>query len=118
MAKTGPAAIIRPIRWDRLRTDEAEREIRRRLVMGSPFVSNHAFDRVAERQEQGVLTEVDMMTILETGSISSPPERAPDGWKVIVQKRMPGCREAGVVTLIVVPGDDLEVITVEWMDWR
>lgn len=109
----------RPVRLDKgnLRTDEAEREIRTRLQQGDPFVSAHAYDRLEEREEQGVLNSVDMIDILKTGTICQAPERVEDGWKVIVEKRMPGSREAGVVTVIVFPGEDLEVITVEWMDW-
>lgn len=109
--------IVRPIRWDRLRTDEALREIHRRLEIADPFVSPHAFERLEEREEQGCLNAVDMMTILRKGTIRQTPVREADGWKVIVEKRMPGSRDAGVVTLIVHPGDDLEVWTVVWMDW-
>jgi len=109
--------VLRPIRWSQLRADEAEREIRRRLAIADPFVSQHAFDRLNEREEQGTLNDVDMMKILRTGSVCKPPVREVHGWKVIMEKRMPGTREAGVVTLIVHPGDDLEVWTVEWMDW-
>lgn len=109
--------VVRPIRWNRLRTDEAEREVRRRLALSDPFVSPHAFDRMEEREEQGSLNSVDMMTILRTGTVDKPARREEDGWLVIVEKRMPGTRCAGVVTLIVHPGDGLEVWTVEWMDW-
>lgn len=109
--------VIRPIRWSQLRTDEAEREVKRRLAISDPFVSPHAFDRMDEREEQGVLNSVDMMRILRTGSVCKPPRLEDEGWVVIVEKQMPGTRIAGVVTLIVHPGDDLEVWTVEWMDW-
>jgi hypothetical protein len=111
------AVIVRPIRWVSLRTDEAEREIRRRLGISDPFVSPHAFDRMNEREEQGILNSVDMMRILRQGRVRKSPEREEEGWKVIVEMRMPGTRDAGVVTLIVYPGEDLEVWTVEWMDW-
>lgn len=110
--------IARPIRWQNLRTDEAEREIARRLLLGAPFVSPHAFARMAEREELGVLNSVDMMEILRRGSISRSPRQEDRGWIVIVEKRMPGSRLAGVVTLVVNPGDDLEVWTVQWMDWE
>ncbi len=39
-------------------------------------------------------------------------------WKVIVRKRMPGTRDAGVVTLIATDADTLFVKTVEWMAWQ
>jgi hypothetical protein len=109
--------VSRPVRWNNLRTDEAEREIKRRLDLSDPFVSSHAFDRLEEREEQGCLNAVDMMRILREGNVREQPVRENDGWKVIVERRMPGTRDAGVVTLIVYPGDDLEVWTVEWMDW-
>jgi hypothetical protein len=112
-----PTRIVRPIRWQRLRADEAELEIRRRLELASPFISPHAFDRIEEREEDGVLNSVDMMNILRLGTVCQPPVREQRGWKVIVEKRMPGTRDAGVVTLILHPGDELEVWTVEWMDW-
>ena len=116
MAESKPV-VLRPIRWDRLRTDEAEKEIKRRLAIAEPFVSPHAFDRLEEREEQGLLNSVDMMEVLRTGSVCQPPRRQAEGWVVVVEKRMPGSREAGVVTLIVLPGDELEVWTVQWMDW-
>ena len=111
------AVPIRPIRWSQLRADEARREITRRLKIAAPIVSEHAFDRLEEREERGVLNSVDMMTILRTGTVCRQPERCRDGWTVIVEKRMPGTRDAGVVTLIFHPEDDLLVKTVEWMDW-
>lgn len=110
--------VVRPIRWSRPRQDELEREIRRRLKIADPFVAPHAFDRLAEREEQGRLNSVDMMRILNEGAIHQEPEQEDAGWKVIVELRMPGARTAGVVTLVVHPWDDLEVWTVEWMDWR
>jgi hypothetical protein len=113
-----PKAVpIRPIRWNDLRADEAQREIRRRLAIADPFVSLHAFDRLEEREEQGLLNSVDMMHILKKGMVCKPPRQTSEGWVAIVEKRLPGSREAGVVTLIFHPGDGIEVITVEWMDW-
>lgn len=114
-----PMPPCRPIRLDRttLRTDEAEREIKSRAERGEIFVSPHAYDRLEEREEQGALNSVDMLAILKTGTIRDEPERVEDGWKVIIEKRMPGSRDAGVVTVIVFPGNHLEIVTVEWMDW-
>ena len=110
------SVVIRPIQWTRLRTDEAEREIRRRLKIADPFVSPRAYDQMEYREEQGRLNSVDMMTILSKGAVYKEPRLEEGGWVVIVEKRMPGARDAGVVTLIVNPGDDLEVWTVGWMD--
>ena len=39
------------------------------------------------------------------------------GWKVTVVRRMPGTREAGVVTIVWRTKDELFVKTVEWMDF-
>jgi len=115
--KDRKTVVVRPIRWDCLRTDEAEREIQRRLAIADPFVRIHAFERAALREEQGRLNAVDMMNILRTGDIYKAPESHEEGWVVTIEKRMPGTRLAGVVTLIAHPGDDLEVWTVQWMDW-
>lgn len=114
-----PIVHLRPPKWDDLRADEAEREIKRRLKVSSPIVTDHANERMSEREEMGCLNSVDMFRILETGSVMSKPEKVRNGWKVVLQKRMPGSRDAGVVTVIVPPpSDDLIVVTVEWMDWK
>jgi hypothetical protein len=108
--------IIRPIRWDRLRTDEAQREIKRRLDIADPLISDHAYQRIEERGDERLL-DSDVLTILRQGTVCQQPRREEIGWSVTVERRMPGTRDAGVVTVIVHPGDDLIVVTVEWMDW-
>ena len=55
--------------------------------------------------------------ILKEGTVRRQPKKEENGWSVIVERRMPGTRDAGVVTVIVHPGDELIVLTVEWMDW-
>jgi hypothetical protein len=92
----------RPIRWDNLRTDEAERVIRERVRdTDNVIIGNHALERVNERFGGLSFTTEDIYWILETGSIPDRPTREnAREWKVIVVKRMPGTREAGVVTLI------------------
>lgn len=115
-----PAApIVRPIRWERLRADEAEREIRRRLALPDPplIFSDHAYDRINERGDERLL-DSDVLTILCKGTVRQAPRQETNGWSVTVERRMPGSRDAGVVTVIVHPGDELIVVTVEWMDWR
>lgn len=87
------------------------------MEVTDPFVAPHAFDRLSERGERGILNSVDMMRILREGTVRREPAKEERGWKVIVEKRMPGTRDAGAVTLIVCPGEDIEVWTVEWMDW-
>lgn len=105
----------RPIRWAKLRTDEAERVIRKLAADTSKVgFADHAFDRVEERS----ITQQDAYTILREGFIEGAPEKVGDGdWKVVVTKRMPGTRDAGVVTIILREGERLFVCTVEWMDW-
>lgn len=112
-----PGRRPRQLNRDKLTTDVAEEEIRSRIGSRSPTFTLHAFDRLDERGELGLLNTVDALNILKTGIIEDEPVKLSGGWKVIVKKRMPGCREAGVVTVIVVPGKDLIVLTVEWMDW-
>lgn len=113
------AQIVRPIRWSRLRTDEAEREIRRRLELPDPplTISEHAYDRIEERGDERLL-DSDVLMILKHGTVRQEPQKEEDGWSVVVERRMPGTRDAGVVTVIVHPGDNLFVKTVMWMDWR
>ena len=48
--------------------------------------------------------------------LQKPSQENAREWKVIVVKRMPGVREAGVVTLIAMDNEKLFVKTVEWMD--
>jgi hypothetical protein len=101
-----------------LRADEAERLVRERAAVSeNVIVSVHAYDRIEERGG-ATLTNIDVFYILETGMVEGSPVRENDDeWKVVVVKRMPGTREAGVVTLIAQSDDTLFVKTVEWMDW-
>ena len=100
-----PIPFRRPVRWDNLRCDEAERIIRR-----------HALKRSRQRFGRIDFITEDLFAILETGGIPSTPIREDDqAWKVIVIKRMPGTREAGVLTLMATDDDTLFVKTVEWM---
>jgi Domain of unknown function (DUF4258) len=109
-----PIPFRRPIRWARLRADEAERVIRERCRdTANVFIGEHAFDRVEER----TITTEDVYWILETGHVIDAPIKEGGKWKVIVARRMPGTREAGVVTLIAEDDGTLVVKTVQWMDW-
>jgi len=114
-----PIPFRRPIRWDNLRCDEAERIIRERVRnTDNVIVSRHALKRSRQRFGGIDFITEDLLTILETGTIPCMPVREDDtAWKVIVIKRMPGTRDAGVVTLIATNDDTLFVKTVEWMDW-
>lgn len=122
MAREGErpkAEIVRPVRWNNLRTDEAEREIKRRLALPDPplIIKEHADSRIQERGDERLL-DSDILTILRTGTVRQQPRKEVNGWSVVVEKRMPGTRDAGVVTVIVHPGEELIVVTVEWMDWH
>jgi hypothetical protein len=112
-----PVPFRRPIRWSALRSDEAERIIRERVKdTDNVIIGVHAYDRRDERFP--ALNDADVYWILETGTVDGSPVRENEReWKVIVCKRMPGCREAGVVTLIATDDKTLFVKTVEWMDW-
>ena len=115
-----PIPFRRPTRWDNLRADEAERLVRQRVKdTGNVIFSRHALKRIRERLEGYGFSTVDVLWILETGTIRDRPTREDAAsWKVIVTKRMPGTRDAGVVTLIATEDDTLFVETVEWMDWQ
>ena len=108
--------IVRPITWDRLRADQAEKIVRERASSSSNVIFGvHAFDRIEYRS----ITEIDARTILIKGQVEGEPRLCANGqdWKVVVVRRMPGDREAGVVTIIYrPPNNTLFVVTVEWMD--
>jgi len=109
--------IIRPINWKSLRADEAERLVRTRAQNKDNIIDTyHGSEREEERSE---LVSLDMYDILETGYVTEQPERSdkdPDDWVVQVEKRMPGGREAAVITVIVNDTDDLVVVTIQWND--
>ena len=63
-------------------------------------------------------TQIYAIRILRTGHIEGNPQKNLDGeWEVTVVIRMPGTKEAGVVTIIWRDKDELFVKTVEWMDF-
>jgi len=113
-----PAEIVRPIRWASLRTDEAERVIRERAKdQGKIIFGTHAFERIEQRS----ITQVDALNILKMGCVREEPQKlsGEGDWTVIVERRMPGGRMAGVVTIIFhPPSDTLFVKTVEWLDLK
>ncbi len=112
------AQILRPVRWDRMRADEAERIVRTRAKQSfNVTIGEHAFERVDGRS----IVLADVYRILRAGQIDGLPERVAraDGsaaWKVVMARRMPGAREAGAVTLFLEGDDQLFVKTVMWMD--
>lgn len=112
-----PVPFRRPIRWDRLRTDEAERVIREWAQDADRVTfTRHAFERVAER-DYGVLTTATVLRVLRKGQVIGDPERNEHGhWQAIMARRMPGGRDACVVTVIVREDRSLIVRTVMWRD--
>lgn len=77
--------------------------------------SNHAFDRVEERD----ITTRDALVVLRTGLLDDEIEagRSSGEWKCKMTKTMKGRREVGVV-VIVIRDAELFVKTVEWEDLR
>lgn len=109
-----PRPPRRPIRWSDLRTDEAERIVRERAqTTANVLFSRHAFERIEERS----ITIVDAFRVLREGYVHEPLRRNPDGdWEAVVARKMPGSREAAVVTIVFRDKDKLFVKTVMWMD--
>lgn len=109
---------LRPIRWERMRRDEAERIVRERASdTDNVIIGDHAFERLDERSGCVPILAEDVYEILLKGMIESDPIREGDSWKVVVIRRMPGVREAGAVTLFAQCDGTLFVKTVMWMDW-
>jgi hypothetical protein len=111
-----PTPFRRPINWNRLRTDEAERLVHERSAdRSNVIIGDHAFDRINERE----IISDDVYWILESGYVDGGLVRNEHGdWELIMVRRMPGGREAGVVTIVFVEGQMLFVKTVEWMDLK
>ncbi len=109
-----PVPFRRPINWAKLRMDEAERIIRERAVITANVIFGvHAFERIDERS----ITQLEVYNILRMGHVEGAAQKNIEGeWEVVVVKRMPGSREAGVITIIFQDRDNLFVKTVQWMD--
>lgn len=91
MAKDeAPGKIVRPVRWNSLRPDEAEQVIRERAGKTPNVIfSDHAFDRIEQRS----ITQADALTIIRQGHVEGDPLQTASGdWKVVVVRRMPGGR--------------------------
>lgn len=110
-----PIPLRRLINWERLRSDEAERIIKERAADSDKVdISLHAYDRVEERS----ILAADVFVILRQGMIEGAARKNEFGdWEATMVKRMPGRREAGVVTIIFQDEDRIFVKTVQWMDW-
>lgn len=99
----------------RLTAQAATKVIRERAQdTANVILTEHAQERMDER---GILAP-EVFTILRKGEVYNTPERMSGGdWKAEVEMRMPGGREAVVVTVIRV-ADSLVVVTVMWKDMR
>jgi hypothetical protein len=72
----------------------------------------HAQDRMQERD----ISAAEVFRILREGEVFGDPVREAGGdWKAEIEKRLPGRRDAAVVTVIRA-GGSLVVVTVMWRD--
>lgn len=112
-----PIPFRRPVRWDALRSDEAQKTINEWSADTSRVViTDHAFDRIDER-DADVLDTITVYRVLQTGTVLDDPVRNEKGhWQATVAKRMPGGRDVCVVTVIVRDDRTLIVRTVMWRD--
>src|SRR5438128_2361854 len=96
-----PTPFRRPIHWDRLRSDEAERIVHAWAQDTSKiiFISGwHAGQRASERD----INQPDVYRILCLGQVVDEPRLNDKGdWEVLIRRRMKGSRDAGVVTIII-----------------
>lgn len=78
------------------------------------ILTQHAQERMEERG----ISDLEVFRILREGEVFVAPTREPNGdWKAEIEKRLPGGRDAAVVTVIRV-GGLLVVVTVMWRDVR
>ena len=113
-----PIPIKRPPRWEKLRSDEAEKLIREwsqdtdRVV-----ITDHAFERSDERSAIEIVDTPTIYRILQTGQVFGDPTKNEKGhWQATMMARMPGGREACAITVIVREDRTLIVRTVMWKD--
>ena len=81
---------------------------------GNVIVTDHAQERMDERS----ITLNDVLTIMRRGSVYVMSFRnEQNDWQAEIERRMPGGRDAAVVTVIPA-GDRLIIRTVMWRDER
>jgi hypothetical protein len=99
----------------RLTASAATQAIRARAEdSANVILTDHAQERMAER---GIIA-LEVYRILRTGIVDVAPTRLTDGdWKAEIEQRMPGGRDAVVVT-VVKRDERLVVVTVMWRDKR
>jgi hypothetical protein len=105
--------VQRPINWERLRADEAERLIKERSAdTAKVIIVGHPKDRSKERE---ILT-VDIYRILREGLVLDAPTRIEGGWEAVIRRRIRGTRDAGAATILLKEDDTVIVKTVMWID--
>ena len=99
----------------------ATREIRRRALDSSAVaLTQHAMDQMEARD----IIAPELYRILREGTVREAPVPVADGWKAVMELRMPGGSDAAAVTVIVGaagapaggPAGGLRVVTVMWRD--
>lgn len=108
-----PIPLRRPVNWSHLRADDAERLIKERaadsnwvIVIGHP----------EERSDERTILRPDLLRILREGMVVRQPTRNEHGdWEAVIEKRIRGSRDAGVVTIILREKEALIVKTVMWI---
>ena len=105
---------IRPIRWSKLRSDEAERVIRERAGKDAIIYSHHGG---TERSEGRSIPRADIKRMLLEG-YADEPKKDPDtgDWKVKLRRPKKRQREFGVIVAIPEEQPNVIVVTVEWED--
>lgn len=104
----------RPINWQRLRREEAERIIHERAQISDNINwTEHALERSQERD----ITSQEIYRILRDGQVLQEPTLNDHGdWEAVIQRRVRGNRDAGAVTIIIEKNNELTLKTVMWMD--
>jgi hypothetical protein len=109
-----PTPFRRPVNWQNLRADEAEKIIKERAEdSGKVQIIGHP----QERSDERTILAPDIYRILREGMVVEQPAKNENGdWEVVIQRRMRGTRDAGAATIILTDSDWLIVKTVMWID--
>jgi len=109
---------LRPIRWDNMRADEAQRVIRER-ARGPTANIKFTFHALEERGKERAITTQDALEILRMGFVSDPPLKNQHGeWEVKMEKRLTTGRDACAVTIVIRDDETLIIKTLMWKDPR
>ena len=106
--------VVRPIRWDRLNQQEAERVVREYAEDSANIIfGTHSLDREEERD----ISTTECLRILREGFVEPEPKMNKNGeWEVIVTKTLRTQRSASAVTIILREDKKLFVKTLMWRD--